>query len=89
MVGLPCRSHAKPGLAAAAASIVRRLLHALQALAQVSFGRSERAVRVNSIQSGLCEDDLRAVLTGEALPDALVVPKVSLVHVCVCVCVCV
>ncbi|EFN58595.1 hypothetical protein CHLNCDRAFT_29893 [Chlorella variabilis] len=52
---------------------------AVKALAQVSFGRSERAVRVNSIQSGLCEDDLRAVLTGEALPDALVVPKVDTV----------
>lgn len=45
---------------------------------EVGFGRSERAVRVNSIQSegGLCEDDLRAVLTAEVLPDALVVPKV-------------
>lgn len=47
-----------------------------QALAELSFGRSERAVRINSVQSGHCEDDLEAVLSGAALPDALVVPKV-------------
>lgn len=46
-----------------------------QALAEGSFGRSERAVRVNGVESGLCEDDLAAVLGGQALPDALVVPK--------------
>lgn len=48
-----------------------------QALADVDFGRSERAVRVNSVQSGHCQEDLEAVLTGAALPDALVVPKVG------------
>jgi hypothetical protein len=32
-------------------------------------------VRVNSIQSGLCEEDLTVVLSGEGMPDALVVPK--------------
>ena len=32
-------------------------------------------MRVNSIQSGLCEEDLTVVLSGEGLPDALVVPK--------------
>jgi citrate lyase subunit beta-like protein len=49
----------------------------LQALDDVSFGRSERAIRINSIQSGLAADDLRAVLTGRTLPDAVVVPKVG------------
>eukprot|EP00887_Chlorella_sp_A99_P002681 scaffold6.g2681.t1 len=37
--------------------------------------RSERAVRVNSVQSGHCEEDLRAVLGSGVVPDALVVPK--------------
>lgn len=48
-----------------------------QALAEVQFGRSERAVRVNAVQSGTCREDLEAVLTGPALPDAIVVPKVG------------
>lgn len=46
-----------------------------QALADIQFGASERAVRINSVQSGLAEEDLRALLAGPALPDALVVPK--------------
>lgn len=41
--------------------------------------RSERAVRVNSVQSGHCEEDLRAVLGSGVVPDALVVPKVETV----------
>lgn len=64
--GCPCPSGAS-----------RALCCSLQALAELSFGRSERAVRVNSVQSGHCEDDLESVLSGAALPDALVVPKVS------------
>lgn len=43
----------------------------------MGFGRSERAVRINSADSAYVEDDLRAVLTGQQLPDALVVPKVG------------
>ncbi|KAI7843968.1 hypothetical protein COHA_002506 [Chlorella ohadii] len=45
---------------------------AAKALAELSFGRSERAVRVNAVQSGHCEEDLEAVLSGATLPDALV-----------------
>lgn len=52
---------------------------AVRALAEVQFGASERAVRVNAVQSGLCEEDLRAVLMGPVLPDALVVPKIDTV----------
>lgn len=47
-----------------------------QALSELIFGRSERAVRINGVSSDLCEDDLAAVLGGPQLPDALVVPKV-------------
>ncbi|KAL4440663.1 hypothetical protein ABPG77_000372 [Micractinium sp. CCAP 211/92] len=51
-----------------------------KALADIQFGASERAVRINSVQSGLAEEDLGAVLTGPSLPDALVVPKVDSVE---------
>ncbi|KAF2903409.1 hypothetical protein ILUMI_02787 [Ignelater luminosus] len=35
------------------------------------------AVRVNSIDSGLCDDDLRALLTAEHLPNTVLLPKVE------------
>lgn len=41
------------------------------------FGRSEYAVRINSIDSGLAEEDLRAILCGKRLPDTLMFPKVE------------
>ena len=50
---------------------------AAAALASTHFGRSERAVRINSVESGHCEEDLRALLSGDVLPDALVAPKVE------------
>lgn len=45
------------------------------ALSALSFGRSERLVRLNPIGSGLEADDLAAALA--AAPDALVIPKVE------------
>ncbi len=45
------------------------------ALPALSFGRSERLVRLNPIGSGLEADDLAAALA--AAPDALVIPKVE------------
>ncbi len=44
-------------------------------LKEIDFGRSERLVRVNSISSGLCADDLSAVILGK--PDGIFLPKVS------------
>lgn len=41
------------------------------------FGRSEYAVRINSIESGFAEEDLRAVLSSKRLPDAIMIPKVE------------
>lgn len=35
------------------------------------------AVRVNSIDSGLCDDDLTALLTVDNLPDTILLPKVE------------
>ena len=37
-------------------------------------------VRINSIETGLAEDDLRAALTVKVLPHSIVVPKVDTVE---------
>lgn len=37
-------------------------------------------VRINSIETGLAEDDLKAALTAKELPDSIVVPKVETVE---------
>ena len=37
-------------------------------------------VRINSIETGLVEDDLKAALTAKELPDSIVVPKVETVE---------
>jgi citrate lyase subunit beta-like protein len=50
-------------------------LTVVEALKSLDFGTSERLARINSIGSGLEEDDLAAVLP--AHPDAVVVPKVE------------
>ncbi len=47
----------------------------LSCLKSIDFGRSERLVRVNSISSGLCGDDLRVVIPGK--PDGIYLPKVN------------
>jgi citrate lyase beta subunit len=47
----------------------------VQALQTLEFGRSEKAVRINPVGSGLEEQDLQAVLP--ARPDSVVIPKVS------------
>lgn len=41
------------------------------------FGRSEYAVRINSIDSGLADEDLRSILTSKRLPDTIMIPKVE------------
>ncbi|CAL8320171.1 unnamed protein product [Merluccius merluccius] len=46
-------------------------------LAELDLGRTEKCVRVNSVSSGLAEDDLRVILQAEALPPALMLPKVE------------
>lgn len=49
----------------------------VQLLSELDFGRSERAVRINPVASGLADEDLRALFTGKTLPDVLVLPKVT------------
>lgn len=45
--------------------------------ADFDFGRSEHAVRVNSVQSGLFHDDVDAVFSSLKLPATMLVPKVD------------
>lgn len=47
----------------------------LGALRNLDFGRTERAVRINPIDSGLCERDIEVTIQGR--PDIYQVPKVS------------
>jgi len=47
----------------------------VQALHTLDFGRSERLVRINAVDSGYEEDDLDTVLQGH--PDGIVIPKVE------------
>lgn len=37
--------------------------------------QSEWSVRVNSVQSGLCEEDLRVIVSGKRVPESLLLPK--------------
>jgi citrate lyase beta subunit len=46
-----------------------------EALGSLNFGRSERLVRINPINSGQAGDDLAAILP--AKPDGIVIPKVE------------
>lgn len=43
----------------------------------IDFGRSERTVRVNATVSGLCEEDLKSVLSAKQLPTTIHLPKVD------------
>ena len=42
-----------------------------KALRDLSFGRSERLVRINPVESDLAADDLEGVGAPDTLPDAL------------------
>uniref|UniRef100_T1IQC8 Citramalyl-CoA lyase, mitochondrial n=1 Tax=Strigamia maritima TaxID=126957 RepID=T1IQC8_STRMM len=42
-----------------------------------SFGRTERTIRVNSIETGLAEEDLRVILHSENLPSTIFFPKID------------
>lgn len=50
-----------------------------QTLQNLDLGRSEYAARINSVDSGLAEKDLAAILTAQRLPDTVMVPKVETV----------
>uniref|UniRef100_A0A8C4NLK8 Citrate lyase beta like n=1 Tax=Eptatretus burgeri TaxID=7764 RepID=A0A8C4NLK8_EPTBU len=50
------------------------------ALATLPQGGPERTVRLNSVASGIAEEDLRAILSGPTLPPTLLLPKVDTVE---------
>jgi len=47
------------------------------ALNTLNFGRSERLVRVNPVDSPFYKDDITLVLSSSVLPDGIVIPKVQ------------
>jgi len=46
-------------------------------LDELQFGRTEPIVRVNSVDSGLAEDDIKTVMQAESLPPTWMIPKVD------------
>ena len=54
-----------------------------EALNNLEFGRTETGVRVNSVSSGLLEDDLCCILTNKTQPDIYMIPKVDTPEECV------
>ena len=46
-------------------------------LDELQFGRTEPIVRVNSVDSGLAEDDIKAVMEAKSLPPTWMIPKVD------------
>ena len=65
------------GVAASKKTEARENIRSVLDSRRVDFGGSECSVRVNSVESGLCGQDVRVVLGGENLPSALHLPKVS------------
>jgi len=51
----------------------------LAVLDSVDFGRTERCVRVNSVQSELADEDLRMICEARQLPATILLPKVECV----------
>ena len=43
----------------------------------LDFGKSESAIRINSIDTQFAEDDLKSVFSTASLPNALMVPKIE------------
>lgn len=54
----------------------RNMIHSI--LGKLDFGSSELCVRINSITTGLAEEDLNVILSGDILPDTIVLPKVEM-----------
>lgn len=46
-------------------------------LDEITFGRTEPVLRVNSIRSGFAEDDLKVVLSANNTPPTIAVPKIE------------
>jgi citrate lyase subunit beta-like protein len=67
--------HIFPQLQVDARNNIRKILDTQS----VSFGRSECTVRVNSVESGLCDEDLVTILSASNLPSSILLPKIDFV----------
>jgi len=72
-VCLDCEDGVAINMKEAARSNIRKILDSQS----INFGKSECSVRVNSVDTGLCQDDLEVILGGENLPSSIHLPKVK------------
>ncbi|XP_048348303.1 citramalyl-CoA lyase, mitochondrial isoform X5 [Sphaerodactylus townsendi] len=49
----------------------------MKALQGFEFGQTEKCVRINSVSSGLAEEDMKVILVSNVLPTSLMLPKVE------------
>lgn len=49
----------------------------MKTLEEFDFGRAEKCVRINSVSSGLAEEDLEVLLQSKTLPSSMMLPKVE------------
>uniref|UniRef100_A0A8D2Q1P5 Citramalyl-CoA lyase, mitochondrial n=1 Tax=Varanus komodoensis TaxID=61221 RepID=A0A8D2Q1P5_VARKO len=52
----------------------------VKALEEFDFGQAEKCVRINSVSSGLAEEDMKVILNSNILPTSLMLPKVESVE---------
>ncbi|XP_075774871.1 citramalyl-CoA lyase, mitochondrial isoform X2 [Pelodiscus sinensis] len=52
-------------------------LTVVKTLKEFAFGQTEKCVRINSVSSGLAEQDLEVLLRSSVLPSSLMLPKVE------------
>jgi citrate lyase subunit beta-like protein len=65
------------GVAITRKAEARKTIQSVLDNVEVPFGSTECCVRVNSVQSGLCEDDMAMVCSLKNLPPTLMLPKVD------------
>ncbi len=65
------------GVALAKKEAARKRIRHILDERPIDFGRSECSVRVNPLESGLGEEDIRTIFGGPNLPDAVHLPKVE------------
>ncbi|XP_069680328.1 citramalyl-CoA lyase, mitochondrial-like isoform X2 [Periplaneta americana] len=65
------------GVAVNKKDVARENIHKMLHAGPVSIWQPEWSVRVNAVNSGLCEEDLEAVLSARNLPPTLLLPKVE------------
>ncbi|NXX07605.1 CLYBL protein, partial [Larus smithsonianus] len=52
-------------------------LTVVKTLEEFDFGHAEKCVRINSVSSGLAEEDLEVLLQSKTLPSSMMLPKVE------------